>query len=57
MQRFGDYKAGEAQVIIENHRWVALGKPETVEITFEEPKNKRKKSHPGKKQSFFYKKP
>lgn len=30
--RFGDWRKGEPTVMIDNNRWVALGKPDTVKV-------------------------
>lgn len=31
--RFGDWRKGEPTVLIENHQWAALGKPQKVKVT------------------------
>jgi len=32
VQRFGDWRKGEPSVLIDNQRWLTLGKPEIVEV-------------------------
>jgi len=36
VQRFGDWRKGEPQIIIDNQTWLEMGKPN--EVTFEVPK-------------------
>lgn len=35
VQRFGDWKKGQPQVLIENHKWQAYGKPDAVIVLLE----------------------
>ena len=36
VQRFGDWHKGEPSVLIDNQRWLALGKPDSVKVTVNE---------------------
>lgn len=40
VQRFGDWRKGEPQVLIDNQTWLHFGKPDQVEVNFEQDKTK-----------------
>lgn len=35
VQRFGDWRKGEPQVLVDNQKWLTLGKPNRVHVAFE----------------------
>lgn len=43
VQRFGDWRQGEPQVIVDNQTWLHFGKPDEVEVDFK-PKYEEKYS-------------
>lgn len=46
VQRFGDWRKGEPQVIIDNQTWLEFGKPDKVEFNVPNKRHMDNKRHP-----------